>query len=52
MAALAALILFILAAFGIKFDSVNIVDLGLACLALALLIGNWPFGIITLGRRD
>ena len=50
MAALIALVLFVLAAFGVKIDSVNIVDLGLAFLALALLLGNWPFGYFT--RRE
>jgi hypothetical protein len=44
MFALAAVILFLLAAFGIKFDSVGIVELGLASLALHLLVGLWPFG--------
>jgi len=47
MFALAAAILFLLAAFGLKFDAVNIVDLGLAANALHLLVGNWPFGYFT-----
>lgn len=51
MAAIVALILFVLAAFGVKFNDVNIVDLGLAFLALALLIGNWPVGVV-LARRQ
>lgn len=46
MAAIIALVLFVLAAFGVHFGGVNIVDLGLAFLALALLIGNWPVGAI------
>lgn len=50
MAALLALICFVLAMFGVKFDAVNIIYLGFALLALALLIGNWPIGII--GRRE
>lgn len=40
--AVAALVLFVLAAFGVGFDTVNIVALGLACLAAHLLIGAWP----------
>lgn len=51
MAALVALVLFVLAAFGVnKFGSVSVVDLGLAFVALALLIGNWPFGVIVRNR--
>lgn len=52
MAALIGLILFVLAAFGVTFGKINIVDLGLACLALHLLVGLWPFGTITLTRRQ
>lgn len=44
MPALIALILFALAAFGVKWESVGIVELGLAFLALHLIVGNWPFG--------
>lgn len=40
--ALIALILFAIAAFGVKFGSVNIVDLGLAFLALAVVLGYLP----------
>lgn len=46
MFAVIALILFMLAAFGVEFGTVNIVDLGLAFLALALLFGNWPVGAV------
>jgi hypothetical protein len=49
MFALVAVILFLLAAFGVGFHSVNIVDLGLAALALHLLVGLWPFE--SFGRR-
>lgn len=49
MFALIALVLFVLAAFGVDFDSVNIIALGLAFLAAALLLGNWPLGFV---RRD
>lgn len=51
MAALIALILFVLASFGLKFDSFNIVWMGLAFLALAMIVGNWPFGYIIHGRN-
>jgi len=50
MFALAALICFILAVFGVSFESFSIVYLGFAFLALALLVGNWPIGLI--GRRQ
>lgn len=49
MAPLAALILFILAALGVSlgpFGQLDLVAWGLACIALAMLIGNWPIGII------
>lgn len=47
-----AIVLFLLAAFGkSSLGGVNLVDLGLACLAFALLIGNWPIGVINLSRR-
>lgn len=50
MLAAIALILFVLAAFKVGFDSFNIVDLGLAFLAAALLFGNWPASLWI--RRD
>lgn len=41
---LIAIILFILAAFGLHFEHVNIVDLGLAFTAAGLLLGvSWPW---------
>lgn len=46
MFALIAAIIFALAAFGVEFDSVNIVDLGLAFLAVALIAGNWPLALV------
>ena len=52
MFALIAVILFTLAAFGVKFGHVDIVDLALAFLALHLLFGLWPFGNFTLARRQ
>lgn len=45
MFALIAAILFALAAFGVKFDEVGIVELGFVCVAIHLLVGNWPFGV-------
>lgn len=51
MFALAAVILFILAALGVNNAHFNLVDIGLACVALHLLIGAWPFGAI-IARRD
>jgi hypothetical protein len=50
MLAAIALVIFVLAAFKVRIESVNLVDLGLAFLAAALLFGNWPMGIWT--RRD
>jgi len=52
MAALIAMVLFTLAAFGVKFSAVDIVDLGLAFLALHLLVGTWPFNFIHLTRSN
>lgn len=53
MFALLALVLFVLAAFGVNWESANIVYLGLASLALHFLIGgpfipNW----VTVKRRN
>lgn len=44
MLALIALVLFVLAAFGVSFDAFNLVWMGLAFLAAAFLFGNWPLG--------
>jgi hypothetical protein len=52
MFALIACILFAVAAFGGHVGSFNLVDIGLAFVALALLTGGiWPFGGVSLGRR-
>lgn len=51
MAALIAMVLFVLAAFGIKFEAFGIVEMGLAFLALALIVGNWPFGGFSIRRE-
>jgi hypothetical protein len=44
MAALLALICFVVALFGGSLGSIDLVTLGLAFVALHLLIGGWPFG--------
>jgi hypothetical protein len=47
MFALIAFVLFILTAFDVDlFDKINEGYLGLAFLALALLLGDWPIGLI------
>lgn len=51
MLALVALALFALAAFGVRFDEVDIVALGLAFVAGHLLLGTWPLGRL-ISRRD
>lgn len=51
MFALVALVLFVLAAFGVRFGSVDIIALGLACIAAHLLVGLWPFGTLRLTRN-
>lgn len=52
MFALIAAILFALAAFGVHWEHVEIVALGLCAVAIQLLIGNWPLGAIQLTRRN
>lgn len=51
MCALIACIMLTLYAFGINPDSFHLGWLGLAVLALALVVGNWPLGLIVT-RRD
>lgn len=51
MFALAALVLFALAAFGVRWESVDIMALGFVCVAVHLLIGTWPLGAIQLTRK-
>lgn len=46
MAALIALIVFVLAAFGVAIGSVNLIAVGLAFLTLHFIIGGWPFGVL------
>lgn len=50
MFALAAVILFVLAAFGVKFDSVDIVDIGLACFAAHFLLDFRPWSGVNFNR--
>lgn len=50
MSAIIALVIFVLAAFGVKFGEVSLIPLGLAFMCLALLVGNWPIGVIS--RRE
>lgn len=50
MFALIAVVLFLLAAFGVEFESVGIVPLGLAFMAFSLLVGNWPIGYFSFNR--
>jgi hypothetical protein len=45
-----ALVLFVFAAFGVKFDEVDIVDLGLAFLSLAVVLGAIPHTFVW-GRK-
>lgn len=47
MFAFLALLCFLLALFGAHLGSLDLVILGLAFVALALLVGNWPVGILT-----
>jgi len=44
MFAVAALVSFLLSLFGAKVGSLNLVTLGLAFIALHLLVGMWPLG--------
>lgn len=52
MFALIAVILFLLAAFGVAFGTIDIVALGLASVALHLLVGLWPFGTLRITRNQ
>ncbi len=46
MFALAALLCFLLQLFGAHIGGVDLVVLGLAFLACAALVGNWPVGVV------
>jgi hypothetical protein len=47
MLALIAFVCFLLAAFGVDVGKIELIPTGLAFIALALLFGNWPMGLIT-----
>lgn len=44
MFAIIALILFVLDSFGVDFEAFKLLPMGLAFLALHLIVGNWPLG--------
>jgi hypothetical protein len=44
------MILFVLDSFGVKFEAFELVSMGLAFLALHLIVGNWPLGYISRSR--
>ena len=47
MLALLALLCFLLALFGGSIGGLDLVTLGLAFIAAAMLVGNWPMGYVT-----
>lgn len=51
IAALVALVLFVLRAFGVQWESVDILALGLAFLALAFVLGALPLPAINFRRE-
>lgn len=51
VSAVIALVLFVFAAFGVKFEEVDIVALALAFLSLAIILGAIPH-TFTLGRKS
>lgn len=52
MFALIALVIFVLAAFGVEFGEINMIALGLAALSVHLLVGLWPFGALRVTRNE
>lgn len=50
MFAIFAIVCFLVAAFGGHISHLNLVDIGLAFLGFAILVGNWPIGTISLRR--
>ncbi len=52
MFALIAAILFALAAFGVKWEAVDIVALGLVFLSVHMLVGLWPFGTLRVSKPE
>lgn len=51
MFALVAAIFFILYAFGVRWETADLLSLGLFCVALELLVSWRPWGDVTIGRR-
>lgn len=47
MLALLALLCFVVALFGGSLAGIDLVTLGLAFIAAAMLFGNWPMGYVT-----
>ena len=52
MCALLALVCFLVALFGGHIGSLDLVTLGLAFVAAALLLGPWPFGTVFARFRE
>ena len=52
IAAIVALVLFVLAAFGVRWESVDITNLGLAFLALSFVLGALPIPRFNLSRKE
>lgn len=44
------MILFVLAAFRVDFEAFELVPMGLAFVALHLIVGNWPLGYVNRSR--
>lgn len=51
VAAIIALVLFVLKAFGVEWESVDILAMGLAFLALAIVLGALPLPAIRFNRE-
>lgn len=51
MFAILAVVCFLMAAFGGHIGDINLVDIGLAFLAFAILVGSWPIGTFFPSRR-
>lgn len=52
MLALLALLCFVIALFGGHIGSIDLVVLGLAFIAAAMLVGNWPLDSVMTRYRD
>lgn len=51
MFAILALVLFVLAAFRVDFEAFELVPMGLALVAVHLIVGNWPLGYFNRPQR-